>query len=61
MKNNVDKLDVDKLVPVPTDLNKLNDVVKNKIVKKDVLELVKKQIMMLRSMRLKMKYLVLLA
>ena len=61
LKNNVDKLDVDKLVPVPTDLNKLNDVVKNKIVKKDVLELVKKQIMMLRSMRLKMKYLVLLA
>ena len=61
MKNNVDKLDADKLVPVPTDLNKLNDVVKNKIVKKDVLELVKKQIMMLRSMRLKVKYLVLLA
>ena len=61
MKNNVDKLDIDKLVPVPTDLSKLNDIVKNKIVKKDVLELVKKQIMMLRSMRLKVKYLVLLA
>ena len=32
----VDKLDIDKLVPVPVDLNKLNDVVKNDVVKKDV-------------------------
>ena len=36
MKTEVDKLDVDKLVPVPVDLGKLNDVVKNDVVKKDV-------------------------
>ena len=32
----VDKLDIDKLVPVPVDLNKLSDLVKNDVVKKDV-------------------------
>ena len=31
-----DKLDIDKLVPVPVDLSKLNDVVKNDVVKKNV-------------------------
>ena len=36
MKSKVDKLDVDKLVPVPVDLSKLSDVVKNNVVKKDV-------------------------
>ena len=35
-KSKVDKLDVDKLVPVPVDLSKLSDVVKNDVVKKDV-------------------------
>ena len=30
-----DKLDIDKLVPAPADLSKLNDVVKNDAVKKD--------------------------
>ena len=35
-KNQVDKLDNSKLVPVPTDLSKLRDVVKNDVVKKDV-------------------------
>ena len=34
MKSKVDKLDVDKLVPVPVDLSNLSDVVKN-VVKKD--------------------------
>ena len=34
MKSKVDKLDVDKLVPVPVDWSKLNDVVKNNAVKK---------------------------
>ena len=34
LKNEVDKLDVDKLKPVPTDLSKLSDVVKNYVVKK---------------------------
>ena len=36
MKNKVDKLDVDKEVPVPSDLSKLSGVVKNDIVKKDI-------------------------
>ena len=36
MKTKVDKLDVDELVPVPVDLSKLSDVVKNGVVKKDV-------------------------
>ena len=35
LKSKVDKLDFDKLVPVPVDLSKLSHVVKN-IVKKDV-------------------------
>ena len=34
LKTEVDKLDIDKLVPVPVDLSKLNDVVKNDVVKK---------------------------
>ena len=36
MKSKVDKLEVDKLVPVSVDLSKLNDVVKNDAVEKDV-------------------------
>ena len=36
MKSNIDKLDVDKLVPILVDLSKLSDVVKYDIVKKDV-------------------------
>ena len=32
----VDKLDIDGLVPVPVDLSKLSDVVKNNVIKKDV-------------------------
>ena len=36
LKTEVDKLDIDKLVPVPADLSKLSDVVKNDIVKKTV-------------------------
>ena len=36
MKSKVDKLDVDKLVPVLVDLSKLSNVVKNDVVKKDV-------------------------
>ena len=34
LKTEVDKLDIDKLVPVPVDLIKLSDVVKNNVVKK---------------------------
>ena len=36
MKSKLNKLDVDKLVPVPVDLSKLSDVVKNDVIKKDV-------------------------
>ena len=36
LKTEVDKLNVDKLVPIPTDLSKLSNVVKNDVVKKDV-------------------------
>ena len=32
----MDKLDADKLVPVPVDISKLNDVIKNYVVQKDV-------------------------
>ena len=35
LKKEVDKLDIDKLVPVPVDLSKLSDVVKNDVVKKN--------------------------
>ena len=42
MKSEVDKYDVDKLVPVPSDLSKLSDVGNNEVIKKNVYnELVK--------------------
>ena len=36
MKGKVDKLDVDKLVTVPVDLSKLNELIRNYVVRKDV-------------------------
>ena len=36
LKTEVDKLDIDKLAPVPVDLSKLSDVAKNDVVKKAV-------------------------
>ena len=36
LKTEVHKLEVDKLVPVPVDLSKLSDIVKNAVVKKTV-------------------------
>ena len=36
LKTGLDKLDIDKLVPVPVDLRKLSDAVKNDVVKKSV-------------------------
>ena len=33
LKTEVDKLDIDKLAPVPTDLSKLGDIVKNDVKK----------------------------
>ena len=35
-KGKVDQLDVDKLLPVPTDLNKVSDIVNYDILNKDV-------------------------
>ena len=37
LKSEVDKLDIDKSVPVPVDLSKSSTVVKNDVVTKDVL------------------------
>ena len=36
LKTKINKLDVDKLVPVPVDLSKLSDIVKNDVVRNDV-------------------------
>ena len=36
LKTEVDKLDINKLVPVPTDLSKLSNVVNNDVVKRTV-------------------------
>ena len=36
LKNKADKFDVEKLVPVSVDLSKINDIVKNDAIKKDV-------------------------
>ena len=52
LKSKVNKLDVNKLVPVSVDLSKLSDLVK--------IDVVKKMYIMLRSKILKMKYLTLL-
>ena len=73
MKSTVDKLGVDKSASVPVDLKKLSDVVDNYVVKKlnitnylkklmplEPVNLSTKQIIMLRSKILKIKYLVLL-
>ena len=51
LKSKVNKLDVDTLIPVPVDLSKLSDAVKNDVVKKDI---------MLIWKMLKIKYLILL-
>ena len=53
LKSKADKLDADKLVPVPIDLSKLSHVVKIDVVKKDLYTAkIKKKI-------LKLKYLIL--
>ena len=38
LKTEVDKLDINKLVPVPVDLSKLSDVVKSDVVEKTVFD-----------------------
>ena len=73
-KSKTDKLDVDKLASVPVDFKKLSDVLDYDVPKKtaydklvknviviDTSGLAKKQIMMIRSIQLKQKYLILLA
>ena len=37
LKTEIDKLDIDKLVPVPVDLSKVSDVEKNDVIKKNCL------------------------
>ena len=51
LKSKVNELDVDGLISVPVDLSKLSDLVKNDVVKKDI---------MLIWKILKIKYLILL-
>ena len=58
LKSEVDKLDIDKLVPVPVDLSKLSDVVKNDVVKKTVYDKLVTQVNSIDTSRfvLKTKY-----
>ena len=42
LKSEVDNLDINKLVPVPADLSKLSDLIKNDAIKKTVYKLVAK-------------------
>ena len=44
LKNNVDKLDVGKLIHVPKDLSKLRDVVKMMLLKKMLIKMLKDKI-----------------
>ena len=52
LKSKVDKLDADKLLPVPVGFSKLSDLVKNDVAKRDVNNA--------KIKILKMKYLILL-
>ena len=58
LKSEVDKLDIDKLAPVPVDLSKLSDVVKNDVVKKTVYDKLVTQVNSIDTSRfvLKTKY-----
>ena len=42
LKTKVDKLDIEKLVPVPADLSKLSNVVKNDVAKKTLINWLRK-------------------
>ena len=48
LKTEVDKSDVDKLVPVPVDLSKLSDVVKNYVVKNTLYDKLAAKIALIR-------------
>ena len=58
LKTEVDKLDIDKLVPVPVDLSKLSNVVKTDVVKKTVHDklVAKVNSIEIRAFGLKTKY-----
>ena len=58
MKTEVDKLDIDKLVPVPNDLTKLSNIVKNDVIKKTVYDklVAKVNAIDIRSFILQTKY-----
>ena len=58
LKTEVDKLDIDKLVPVPVDLSKLSDVVKNDVAKKTVYDKLVAKLISINTSRfvLKAKY-----
>ena len=42
LKTEVDKLDIDKLAPVPFDLSKLIDIVRNDVIKKNMINWLQK-------------------
>ena len=58
LKTEVDKLDIEKLVTVPTDLSKLSNVVRNDVVKKDVYDKLVAKVNIVNTSRfvLKTKY-----
>ena len=58
LKTEVDKLHIGKLVPVPVDLNKLSDVVKNDVIKKAVYDKLVEKVNNIDTSRfvLKIKY-----
>ena len=56
LKTEFDKLDIDKLVPVPVDLSKLSDVVKNDLVKKAVYDKLVAKVNNINTSDLKTKY-----
>ena len=56
LKIEVDKLDTDKLLPVPVDLSKLSDVVKNDVVKKTVHDKLVAKVIDISGFVLKTKY-----
>ena len=55
LKTEVDELDIDKLVPVPVDLSKLSEVVKNDVVKKTVYDILVAKINSIDTSRFALK------
>ena len=57
LKTEIDKLDINKLVPVPTDLSKLSNAVKNVVVKRTVYDKIRIRIRI--DQKYKIKFLIL--